>query len=218
MGVSKIVAMRMLLTGFEPFGGSNVNPSIEVVRALAGTQLDGIELSTAQLPVDRVSGPATLVFALETYKPDAVLCLGQAMGRQVLSIERVALNLMDYSIADNTGSMVTDEPVVPGGPAAYFVTLPVRAMLAALKPVGVPGELSLSAGTFLCNQVLYALLHHLAVNGLSIPAGFIHVPALPVQVADRPSLAPSMSLDTMITGVSAALRAIGAELSRALKV
>jgi pyroglutamyl-peptidase len=203
--------MKMLLTGFEPFGGSAVNPSIQVVRALAG-RIDGVDVSTAMLPVDHISGPATLVLALETYKPDAVLCLGLASGRSALSIERVAVNLADYAIADNTGAVVTDEPVVPGGPAAYFVTLPVRAMLAAVLAAGVPAELSLSAGTFLCNQVLYTLLHHLAVNNLAIPAGFIHMPALPEQGAERiassKSQIPTMSLDTMIAGVSAAVRAI----------
>jgi pyroglutamyl-peptidase len=200
--------MRVLLTGFEPFGGSVVNPSIEAARALAGTSLDGVTFSTAMLPVDRISGPATLVLALETHKPDAVVCLGQAMGRQALSIERVALNLMDYAIADNAGNIATDEPVVADGPAAYFVTLPVRAMLAAVQGAGVPVELSLSAGTYLCNQVLYALLHHLAVNHISTPVGFIHLPALPAQSAARPSPVPSMILETMIEGVRTAVIAI----------
>jgi pyroglutamyl-peptidase len=201
--------MRILLTGFEPFGGSSVNPSIQVVRALAGERIDGIELSVAMLPVDRVSGPSTLITALDTYRPDRVVCLGQASGRAALSIERVAVNLLDFNIADNAGALVTDEPIVPGGPAAYFATLPVRQMLVAVRAAGVPAELSLSAGTFLCNQVLYTLLHHLAVNGMSAPAGFIHVPALPEQAAAHHGLIPSMSLDTMIAGVHAAVRALG---------
>ncbi|MCL5995093.1 MAG: pyroglutamyl-peptidase I [Chloroflexi bacterium] len=200
--------MKVLLTGFEPFGGSPINPSIQAARAIAEMRLEGIDLSTTLLPVDRISGPTTLVLAVETFRPAAVLCLGQTMGRAALSIERVAINLLDFSIADNAGVTVTDEPIVPNGPAAYFATLPVRQMLAAVRDAGVPAELSLSAGTFLCNQVLYSLLHHLAVNGMSIPAGFIHLPALPEQVAGRTAITPSMSLDTMIAGVSAALRSI----------
>jgi pyroglutamyl-peptidase len=195
--------MKILITGFEPFGGSTVNPSIQVVRAMASAPLDNVDLCTAMLPVDRITGPSTLVLAVDTYKPDVVLCLGQATGRTTLSIERVAVNLLDYHIADNSGALVTDEPVVPDGPAAYFVTLPVRDLLSAVRDACVPAELSLSAGTFLCNQVLYTLLHHIAVNGLAIKAGFIHVPALPEQVVDKP--APSMSLQTMTAGIRAAL-------------
>ena len=200
--------MKLLLTGFEPFGGSTVNPSIQVVRALTDAPPDGIDLHATMLPVDRVSGPATLVLAVETFKPDVVLCLGQATSRSVISIERVAVNLLDYTIADNSGALVTDEPIVPDGPAAYFVTLPVRDMLNAVRAAGVPAELSLSAGAFLCNQALYTLLHHVAVNSLSMRAGFIHVPALPEQVVDRSPSVPSMGLETMVTGVRAAISAL----------
>ncbi len=206
--MSKIRGMKLLLTGFEPFGGSSVNPSIQVVRALADTSLEGVDLHTTMLPVDRVTGPATLVMAVESFKPEVVLCLGQATGRGVLSIERVAVNLLDYAIADNSGAQVTDEPIVPDGPAAYFVTLPVREIRDAVRAAGVPAELSLSAGAFLCNQVLYTLLHHVAVNKLSIKAGFIHVPALPEQVIGERSSVPSMGLETMLTGVRAAINAI----------
>jgi pyroglutamyl-peptidase len=178
------------------------------VRALADTSLEGVDLHTTMLPVDRVTGPATLVMAVESFKPEVVLCLGQATGRGVLSIERVALNLLDYAIADNSGAQVTDEPIVPDGPAAYFVTLPVRQMRDAVRAAGVPAELSLSAGAFLCNQVLYTLLHHVAVNKLPIKAGFIHVPALPEQVIGERSNVPSMGLETMLTGVRAAINVI----------
>jgi pyroglutamyl-peptidase len=195
--------MKILLTGFEPFGGSPVNPSSQVVSALASHSIENVELHTAILPVTHVSGPAALVRAIESSMPDVVLCLGQAGGRSVLSIERLAVNLLDDSIADNSGAVLTDQPVVAGGPAAYFVTLPVRALLGAIRAAGVPAELSLTAGAFLCNQVLYTLLHHIAVNALPIRAGFIHVPFLPEQVVDRP--APSMGLETMCAGVHAAL-------------
>lgn len=201
--------MKILLTGFEPFGGSDVNPSQQIVRSLSGRTVNGVELATALLPVDSVRGPAEAVLALHAHRPDVVLSLGQASGRPALNIERVALNLADYSIADNTGQKAVDQAVVAGGPAAYFVTVPLRAMLAAVKEANVPADLSLSAGTFLCNAVLYTVLHHIAVNGLPMRAGFIHVPALPEQAAARPST-PSMSLETMLIGVSAAIRALAA--------
>jgi pyroglutamyl-peptidase len=204
--------MKLLLTGFEPFGGSSVNPSQEIVRALAGRHFPGVEIATALLPVDSERGPAEALLAVQTCRPDAVLSLGQANGRAVLSIERVALNLADYAMPDNAGTRAADQPVVTGGPAAYFVTLPVRALLAAVRAANIPAELSLSAGTFLCNQVLYAVLHHIAASGVPTRAGFIHVPSLPEQVANRPensSRIPSMSLETMIAGVSAAITAIG---------
>jgi pyroglutamyl-peptidase len=197
--------MKLLLTGFEPFGGSSVNPSIQVVRVLANGPMEGVHLQTAMLPVDKVSGPATLVMAVESYKPDVVICLGQATGRAVISIERVAVNLLDYAIPDNSGAQVKDEPIVPDGPAAYFTSIAVREIRDAVQAAGVPAELSLSAGAFLCNQVLYTLLHHISVNKLPIKAGFIHMPALPEQVIDRPASVPSMSMETMVRGVRAAI-------------
>jgi pyroglutamyl-peptidase len=199
--------MKLLLTGFEPFGGSPVNPSQQIVFALAQRSFAGLVLYTAILPVDRVDGPAAALNAIHEHQPDAVLCLGQAARRPALSIERVAVNLLDYAIPDNAGNRVVDEPVVAGGPAAYFATLPLRRMLAAVQAAHVPCELSLSAGAFLCNQVLYAVLHHLAHNSSTTRAGFIHVPSLPEQVVSKP--APSMSLETMIAGVQAAISAIG---------
>ena len=199
--------MKLLLTGFEPFGGSDVNPSQQIVQALAERRFESVELYTALLPVDSVRGPGEALAAIREFHPDTVLSLGQANGRAALSIERVAVNLADYAIPDNSGTRTVDQPIVAGGPAAYFVTLPVRAMLAAIEAADVPAELSLSAGTFLCNHVLYAVLHYIAANALPVRAGFIHLPSLPEQVIHRPP-APSMSLETMITGISAAIKAI----------
>ena len=200
--------MKLLLTGFEPFGGSRVNPSEQVIHALSREKLNGVELHTAILPVDRVRGPETLIHAFEQHEPDAVLCLGEASKRMAISIERVAINLMDYRIADNIGNQATDEPIAADGPAAYFVTLPVRAMLNSVRAACVPTELSQSAGAFLCNQVTYSLLHYIAQNNLKNPTGFIHLPALPEQVIDRDQVIPSMSLDTMLQGIRAAIGAI----------
>jgi pyroglutamyl-peptidase len=197
--------MRLLLTGFEPFDGSTLNPSQSVVQALAAAPPVGVQLHTAILPVERLRGPLALLQALQAVQPEAVICLGEASRRAAISIERLAVNLLDYRIPDNQGVQVVDEAIRPDGPAAYFATLPVRRMLQAVEAVGVPVGLSLSAGTFLCNQVLYTLLDHLALAGSDIPAGFIHLPALPEQAAVKRPPIPSMSLETMVTGIRAAI-------------
>jgi pyroglutamyl-peptidase len=207
--------MRLLLTGFEPFNHSTVNPSQEVVRRLADDPPAGCELHTAILPVEHQRGPQALLRTLETSHPDAVVCLGES-GRAGLSIERVAINLIDDSIPDNAGERVMDRPAVEGGPTAYFVTLPVRRMQEAILAAGVPVDLSLSAGAFLCNQVAYTLLHYLATSRPTenIPAGFIHLPRLPEQAAARQSSQPgqgsqpSLDLGTQVRGVQAALKVL----------
>ncbi len=200
--------MKILLTGFEPFGGSALNPSEQIVRALDRHSLAGARVVTAVLPVDWQKGPEAVEDALRTHHPDAVLCLGEAPSRASLAIERVAVNLLDFRIPDNSGVTLIDQPVVPGGPAAYFVTLPVRVIQAAVLAAGVPVELSTTAGTYLCNEILYHLLHSLAEDDWHIPAGFIHLPRLPQQVVAANQPSPSMSLDTMITGIRAAVEAI----------
>lgn len=202
--------MNLLLTGFEPFGGDAVNPSEQVVRLLDGKTIHGVTIHSEVLAVESGRGPAALIQAIERVHPDAVLCLGVAVGRAVLSVERVAVNLLDYRIPDNSGLQTRDRPIVPDGPAAYFATLPVRRIYEAIQSAGVPVELSLSAGAFLCNQVLYEMLHYLAVNRLQVPAGFIHLPALPEQaVAKEGGKTPSMSLETVQKGIAAAIQVLG---------
>ena len=200
--------MLLLLTGFEPFGGSNRNPSEQVSRALDGQSVAGLRVQSAILPVDRQRGPDALLAAIARHRPAAVVCLGEAASRAVVSLERVAINLMDYRIADNAGNLIVDQPIIPGGPAAYFASLPLRAMQAAVLETGVAVELSLSAGTFLCNQVMYHLLHYLAVNAPEVPGGFIHLPGLPEQAALAGKCSPSMSLETSLRAVRAALCAL----------
>ena len=205
--------MQLLLTGFEPFGGSTCNPSEQVARALDGQTIGGVTIHTSILPVDCERGPRALLDLLSSRKPDAVLCLGEAARRPVISVERVAVNLLDFRIPDNSGAQVVDQPVIPGGPAAYFVTIPARKVYEAIQTAGVPCELSLSAGAYLCNQVLYHLLHHIAHNGWNIPAGFIHVPSLPQQVIKHTPQAPSMSLDTSLTAIRTAIAATAETIS-----
>jgi pyroglutamyl-peptidase len=200
--------MKLLLTGFEPFAGAAVNPSEMIVRQMAGKGIRGLDVVTVILPVDYVKASTAVVSAIDANQPDVVVSLGQAARRMAVSIERVAVNMMDYPIPDNGGYQPVDQPVMAGGPAAYFVTLPVKAMLAAVKAAGVPGELSLTAGLYACNHIAYTVLHHIAVGNLPTRAGFIHVPLLPEQAATHAPLTPSMSVDTMIIGVTAALGAI----------
>lgn len=200
--------MELLITGFEPFGGSKVNPSERVIRSLKGYTPASITLTTLLLPVDRKLGPEKLLQSLRNRRPDAVLCLGEASGRAVVSIERIAINLLDFGIPDNSGVQLVDETIVKDGPAAYFSTLPVREIYAAIQEAGIPAELSLSAGSFLCNQVLYEVLNFLAVSKWSIPAGFIHLPALPEQAATQKKAVPTMSVQTSLAAVKTAIHCI----------
>jgi len=200
--------MKILLTGFEPFDKQAVNPSQRIVQQLGAAQLEGVELVTAVLPVDRFEGPDALIRAYIKYQPNAVVCLGEAGGRTAIAVERVAVNLLDFNIQDNKGVQVTDKPIQPDGPAAYFTTLPARSIVESLQNTGIPAALSLSAGTFLCNQIFYTLMHYLDKYQIQIPAGFIHVPQLPEQVVGKRPLPPSMSLETMSTGISIALQTL----------
>ena len=202
--------MRILITGFEPFGESTVNPSERLVHAIAGREFPGVELSTHILPVDTLRAPQELLAALDETQPGAVICLGEAARRARISIERVAVNLLDFAIPDNSCQKLQDLPVVPGGPDAYFSTLPLRRLHGALHEAGIPAELSLTAGAYLCNQVMYTLLHALHSQGQAhIPAGFIHLPLLPEQAAVFPGLpAASMSVDTSAQAMEVILREI----------
>ncbi|MCP4362888.1 MAG: pyroglutamyl-peptidase I [Chloroflexi bacterium] len=200
--------MKLLLSGFGPFGGRDVNPSEQVVHALAEQEMEGVELVTVILPVERFAGPDTLIRTYITAQPDAVLCLGESSRRAAVSVERIAINLLDYLIADNGGHLVTDKPVVAEGADAYFSTLPIRKMVEALHEAGIPGQVSYSAGTFLCNQVMYEILHYLHKHNLATPAGFIHLPQLPQQTAGSINPQPSMSLETMVRGLTAVIQTI----------
>jgi len=197
-------ATRVLLTGFEPFGGESSNSSQEIVRALDGKRVLGHRIVGAVLPVAFVPAPLQLAELIDRHQPSVVLALGQAGGRSELSLERIAINLIDARIRDNEGLQPIDEAVVAGAPDAYFSSLPLKAMQARLQALGIPAALSLTAGSYLCNQVFFALAHLIATRHAGIRGGFIHVPWLPQQAAGHPGQ-PSMALDTMIAGVRAAL-------------
>ncbi|MBN8728819.1 MAG: pyroglutamyl-peptidase I [Xanthomonadales bacterium] len=193
----------ILLTGFEPFGGERVNPSQEIVRVLDGEVVAGHRIVGAVLPVVFEGTPERLRELIGQHRPAIALGLGQAGGRSALSLERVAVNLVDARIADNAGAQPFDCPVIAGAAPAHFTTLPTKAMVAAITECGIPAELSLSAGSFVCNQVFYALAQ-LATEFDGLRAGFMHLPWLPAQAA-RFTDQPSMALAIMLEGVRAAL-------------
>ncbi len=199
---------KLLLTGFEPFGGEPVNPAVEAVRRLQGRVIGSFEIVGLELPTVFGQSTERLLTAIQQYEPEVVIALGQAGGREGISFERIAVNLNDANIADNAGYQPVDEPVVPVGPAAYWTTLPVKRMVDRLRGEGIPASLSLSAGTFVCNHLFYGLMHHLAVSGNSIRGGFIHVPYLPEQAERHPG-APSMSLEQLVIGLERAIEVLG---------
>ena len=199
---------RILLTGFEPFGGESVNPSWEIARALDGWNCEGRTVRAVQLPCAFGDALGRLDEALAAHRPELVVCLGQAGGRAEISIERVAINVDDARIPDNLGRQPIDAPVIAGGPAAYFSSLPIKAVARDVREAGVAAAVSNTAGTFVCNHVFYALMHRLA----TVPAlarargGFLHVPYTPEQVAGRTGV-PSMPLAAQVDGIRQALRA-----------
>lgn len=193
---------KILITGFDAFGGAALNPSWLAVRALHGRRILGHTVVAAQLPTVFGASLHELNTLLKKHQPALVVCVGQAGGRKALSLERVAINVNDAPIADNAGGQPVDTPVKPGAPAAYFTSLPIKAMLAALHADGVAAEVSQTAGTFVCNHVFYGLMHTLATQrGLTqTRGGFVHVPWLPEQGT------PSMPLEDMVRGLRLALR------------
>ncbi|MFE6689334.1 pyroglutamyl-peptidase I [Streptomyces sp. NPDC057743] len=199
---------RVLLTGFQPFGGESTNPSWDAVRAAAAAPLDGVELHIAELPCVYGGSITALRATIAEIHPDVVVCVGQAGGRPDITVERVALNVDDARIPDNAGAEPIDEPIVPGGPAAYFATLPIKACVAAVRAAGLPASVSNTAGTFVCNHVFYGLAHLIATELPQLRGGFVHVPYAPEQVIDRAQ--PSLP----VAAVAAALREIVATAAR----
>ena len=196
----------VLVTGFDPFCEENVNPSWQICEKLPRA-IGGVRVETCRVPCEFRRAIETVVEAIERVKPALVVLLGQASGRAHLSVERVAINVDDARIADNGGLQPVDEPIAANGPPAYFATLPIKAMVAAMRQAGVPAEVSNSAGTYVCNHLMYGVLHYLDSRGRgnhTVRAGFIHVPYSEEQVIDKPAM-PAMALETMVRGVEAAI-------------
>lgn len=191
--------MKILVTGFDPFGGESMNPSWEAVKLLPDA-IAGAEITKLCLPTEFLRAEEVLLAAIADHAPDAVVCTGQAAGRGAVSFERVAINLRDASIPDNAGFRPVDEAVFPGGEGAYFVTLPVKAMAEAVREAGLPAELSLSAGSYVCNDVLYTLLRS------GTPGCFIHLPLSTGQTAGKTPAPPSMEISDMARGLQTAIQ------------
>lgn len=191
---------KVLITGFEPFGGESINPSWEVAKILAKQP----HIDAVQLPCVFDRSLDVLREKIQAFQPDVVICIGQAGGRSSIEIERVAINLNDASIPDNQGNQPIDTAIVPHAPAAYFTTLPAKAMVQAVKNAGVPASLSLSAGSYVCNHVMFGLLHFLAENFPQTRGGFIHIPFLPEQGVQHRN-APTMALNTLVKGLNIAV-------------
>lgn len=190
----------VLLTGFDPFGGDAVNPSWEVVSRLQGETLHGHRIEAVQLPTAFGRGATALLDALDRHRPALTVCTGLAANRGALSLERVSVNLIDARIPDNDGAQPVDVPCIAGAPDAYLTTLPVKAALRALQAAGIPAELSLTAGTFVCNHVFHVLMHALTGDPARPRGGFVHVPPLPGMPLRSPQ-AQTMPLETMIDGL-----------------
>ena len=196
----------VLLTGFEPFDQDTLNPSWEAVRLLDETLInDDVRIIARQLPCVFSQAPAHLHALIERFTPQMVIAVGLGPGRSDIALERVAINLIDARIPDNQGEQPIDIPVAAEGPTAYFSTLPIKAMVAALRAAGIPATVSHTAGTFVCNQVFYSLQHTLA--GSTVRSGFMHVPLLTEQVALAASAQSSMSLDTLVKALRVAVSA-----------
>lgn len=194
--------MKALVTGFEPFGGDTVNASLEAVRRLP-PRIARLEVSAKELPTSYARATTALEAAIAEVMPQIVLCVGQAGDRAALCVERVAVNVQDARIPDNDGAQPANTLVVAGGPAAYLATLPVRAAVAALHAAELPAEISMSAGTFVCNHVFYGLMHYAALRGQPFRAGFLHVPRLPQQSGS----VSAMALDDIVRGIAIVLEA-----------
>lgn len=190
---------RLLITGFEPFGGETINPAWEAVKALPDT-IGGYTLYKREIPTAFGEAPHCVLEAAQSLHPDVVLCIGQAGGRDAVTPERIAVNIRDARIPDNRGSQPEGQWVLETGPAAYFATVPVDAMAAAIRKAGLPGRVSNSAGTFVCNDTLYLLLNHF--DGSPVRVGFVHVPYLPEQGS------PSLALADTVRALKSAIFAL----------
>ena len=193
---------KLLITGFDPFGGETVNPSWEAVSRLPDV-IGPYRLTKLQIPT--IFGTAAeTVLAGAGEGVDVILCVGQAGGRDAVTPERIAINMASATIADNAGVSPKEMPIIPGGPDGIFSTVPVADMVKAICDAGFPGKISNTAGTFVCNDTLYRLLHHFA--GTDTRVGFIHVPHLPQQAGEGK---PAMELEAIIAALAAAIGAVG---------
>lgn len=198
--------MKILVTAFDPFGGDSINPAQEAVRMLHDT-ISGAEIVKLDVPVVFGKSVAVVYEAMKKEKPDVTLCIGQAGGRFCITPERVAINIDDGRIPDNEGNQPVDQPIFEDGDAAYFASIPIKAMVDKIKSVGIPAAVSNTAGTYVCNHLMYGVLYHIAKEFPGMKGGFVHVPFLHEQVLERRDV-PSFSKEDIVKGLEAAIAAI----------
>ena len=198
--------MKVLITGFDPFGGESINPAWEAVKAMKDN-IDGIEVIKLQIPTVFKRSAEKLFTGIEEHKPDVVICIGQAGGRFEMSVERVAINMDDGRIPDNDGYQPLDTPVFEDGENAYFATLPIKAIVEEIKNIKIPASISNTAGTYVCNHIMYSLLYYISKNQLDIKGGFIHVPYITEQVVDKKNM-PYMEVNTITKALECAVSAL----------
>ncbi|KAA8816184.1 pyroglutamyl-peptidase I [Bifidobacterium vespertilionis] len=196
----------VLITGFDPFGGEKVNPAFESVKLLPDT-IAGADIVKLEVPTVYTRSATVLEEAMDRVKPDIVICVGQAGGRSTLTVERVAINLAEARIPDNDGEQPLDQPLREDGDTAYFSSVPVKAMVQNIRDHGLPAFVSYTAGTFVCNSIMYNLLYLIDRKFPGVKGGFIHVPYEPGQLIDKPNGTPSLPLETIAKGLEAAVEA-----------
>ena len=199
--------MKILITGFDPFGNESVNPAYEAVKLLPG-EIAGAEIIKLEIPTVFNKCDAVVDEAIDKNSPDVVLSIGQAGGRFDISVERVAVNIADGRIPDNAGYQPIDEPIRKGGPNAYFASVPVKAMVEKIRGKGIPASVSYTAGSYVCNFIMYCVLHSIASKHKNIRAGFIHVPFMTSQGIGKPVNTPTMSIESIASAIAAAVEAI----------
>jgi len=200
--------LRVLVTGFEPFNNAELNPSEQIVTNLKSDDVPGAHIITAVLPVVYSKAAEELLALIEEHQPDAVICFGQAEGRKAITPERFAVNLDDASIADNSGSIRVDQKIHESAATAYETSLPIKELVSALRVQGIPAAISLTAGSFVCNHIFYAMQH--ALRGKQIMSGFVHVPLMSEQAEDFPGLF-TMEVAQMVLGAKAIINCLVAD-------
>lgn len=199
--------MKILVTGFDPFGGEKVNPAYEAVKLLPNN-IAGSEIIKVEIPTVFTKSSMVTEEAIKKYKPNVVLNIGQAGGRTGITVEKVAINLAEARIPDNDGEQPLDEKLREDGEAAYFATIPVKAMVQNIRKHGIQANISYTAGTYVCNSIMYNVLYMVSKAYTNIRAGFIHVPFSIEQVSEKPEGTPSMSIETIAKALEYAIEAI----------
>jgi len=199
--------MKILVTGFDPFGGEKVNPAYEAVK-LIPDKIAGSEIIKLEIPTVFTRSALVVEEAIKEHNPDVVLSIGQAGGRSSITVERVAINLAEARIPDNDGEQPIDQKIKKDGENAYFATIPVKAMVKKIREKGIPAHVSYTAGTYVCNSIMYNVLYMADKKYPNIRAGFIHVPYAPEQVVDKPEGTPSMPVETIAKAIEYAIEAI----------